>query len=68
MTPTALINAKIYTVNDAFDVHENGAIVFDASGILAVGPVDDVEIPPDAVVHDCQGRRAVLLVYILKTS
>ncbi len=60
MTPTALINAKIYTVNDAFDVHENGAIVFDASGILAVGPVDDVEIPPDAVVHDCQGRRAVL--------
>ena len=60
MTSTALINAKIFTVNDNFEIHDNGAIVFDENGIEAVGTMDQVQIPTDATVHDCAGRRAVL--------
>ena len=56
----ALINARIYTINNHFDVHSNGAVVFDDSGILSVGPMETAQIPPEAKIIDYCGRKAIL--------
>ena len=57
---TAIRNARIYTVDSKFSVHTRGALVFDRSGILAVGDVDEVAVPAGARVIDAKGRHAVL--------
>lgn len=56
----AIKNALIYSVDAQFSSYPNGTIVFDESRILALGPSEDVSIPPDAWVTDGQGRLAVL--------
>ena len=56
----AIVNARIYTINDNFDVYSNGAIIFDELGIHSVGPMDTAQIPPEAKIIDCCGRKAIL--------
>ena len=56
----ALINARIYTINNNFDVYSNGEVVFDDSGILSVGPMETAQIPPEAKIIDYCGRKAIL--------
>jgi len=57
---TAIKNAVIYTIDDAFSVFHSGTIVFDQKQIYAVGNTDDVTIPDAAEVIDGKGRLAVL--------
>jgi 5-methylthioadenosine/S-adenosylhomocysteine deaminase len=57
---TAILNARIYTVDKHFTVYPNGVVVFDESGIQAVGGPGKVSIPPEASVIDGAGRFAVL--------
>ena len=60
MTTQAIINARIYCVDAAFNCYLDGRVVFDDGGILAVGPAGEVAIPADARVVDGRGRLAVL--------
>lgn len=57
---TAILNARIYTVDQHFTVYMNGVIVFDEDGIQAVGEASKIPIPPGASVIDGAGRFAVL--------
>ena len=57
---TAILNARIYTVDKHFTVYPDGVVVFDESGIQAVGGPGKVSIPPEASVIDGAGRFAVL--------
>ena len=50
--PIALINARIYTINQA--VIPSGTVVFDKGKITAVG--QNVQIPADAEVINCLGK------------
>lgn len=59
-TLTAITNARIYTIDAAFTCYRNGTIVFDDSGILAVGDSKEVAVPPTAHKIDGKGRLAVL--------
>ncbi len=59
-TVTAILNARIYTVDKEFHVYPNGAVVFDEHAILAVGESGKIHIPPHASVIDGKGRFAVL--------
>jgi len=43
---TAILNARIYTVDKDFRVYPNGAVVFDEHAILAVGESDSIHVPP----------------------
>ncbi|MGA0838492.1 MAG: amidohydrolase family protein [Pseudomonadales bacterium] len=60
MTATAITNARIYTVDQSFTVHANGTLVFDETGISAIGDTRSTPIPADAKVIDGLGRIAVL--------
>ncbi len=57
---TAILNARIYTVDKDFRVYPHGAAVFDEHAILAVGESDEIQVPPHANVIDGKGRFAVL--------
>ena len=53
--PTALVGAT--ALNPADDtVVEDATVVIEGTRIAAVGPADEVEVPPDATVHDLSGR------------
>ena len=56
---TAITNARIYTIDAGFTCYSNGTIVFDESGIVAVGKTADVEVPPTARFVNGKGRLAV---------
>lgn len=60
MTLTAITNARIYTVDHQFTHYANGTVVFDGSGITAIGPSDAIAVPAGARVLDGRGRMAVL--------
>jgi len=60
VTTTAIINARIYTVDSGFSVFDNGTLVFDEHSIIAVGDATDSVIPAGARVIDGRGRLAVL--------
>lgn len=57
---TAILDARIYTVDNRFTVHTSGVIVFDENGIRAVGESGKTPIPPEATVINGRGRIAVL--------
>jgi 5-methylthioadenosine/S-adenosylhomocysteine deaminase len=59
-SPTAIINARLYTIDPAFTCYRNGTIVFDDSGILAIGDSKDITVPANAQIMDGKGRLAVL--------
>ena len=59
-TSTAITNARVYCVDEAFNSFQNGTVVFADGLIRAVGSVADVPIPHDAHVIDGRGRLAVL--------
>lgn len=59
-TLTAITNARIYTCDTAFTCYRNGTIVFDNSGIHALGNTPDVAVPAAAHTIDARGRLAVL--------
>jgi imidazolonepropionase-like amidohydrolase len=50
----ALTRAKIYT-SPAEPPIENGSIVIHDGHILAVGPISDIKIAPEATIIDCRG-------------
>jgi imidazolonepropionase-like amidohydrolase len=53
--PTALVGATV--LNPADDtVVEDATVVIEGTRIAAVGPADEVEVPPDATVRDLSGR------------
>jgi imidazolonepropionase-like amidohydrolase len=53
--PTALVGATAINPADS-TVVENATVVIEGSRIAAVGPADEVEVPPDATVRDLSGR------------
>ena len=57
---TAIIRAKIFTVNDAFTVIADGTVVFDEKQIIAVGPTATTSVPQGADIVDGNNRIAVL--------
>ncbi len=57
---TAIVNAVVYCVDDAFSCHNPGTVVFADGVIGAVGPSDATPVPDDAQVIDARGRLAVL--------
>jgi len=64
MAVTAIADAYLLTMNRSFDRYPRGTLVFDDSGILALGPAADVAIPAGAEVIDGGGRLAVLPGFI----
>ncbi|WP_317930475.1 amidohydrolase [Halioxenophilus sp. WMMB6] len=64
MRTTAITHARIYTIDPAFSVIADGTIVFDESGILALGPSATTPSPEAAEVIDGRGRLAVLPGFI----
>lgn len=59
-TVTAITNARVYTCDEAFSHYTNGTVVFDQSGIVAIGDSNEVAVPPHAREIDGKGRLAVL--------
>ena len=59
-TLTAIINARIYTIDKTFTTYRNGTILFDSSGIVAVGDTRTIPVPPTARLINGKGRLAVL--------
>lgn len=57
---TCITNARIYACDDAFTCVANGTIVFDDSGILALGDSQNIAVPSGAQLIDGRGRLAVL--------
>jgi len=57
---TAILNARIYTVDKEFRVYPNGVLVFDEDAILSIGESGEIHIPEHASVIDGKGRVAVL--------
>lgn len=53
----ALRGAKVYTMEGA--PIERGTILLKDGKVVAVGKVEDVAVPPEAVVHDLAGRVVV---------
>jgi imidazolonepropionase-like amidohydrolase len=53
--PTALVGATALNPADA-TVIEDATVVIEGDRIAAVGPSDEVEVPPDATVHTLSGR------------
>ncbi|MEF8939515.1 MAG: amidohydrolase family protein [Salinivenus sp.] len=53
--PTALVGATALNPADA-TVIEDATVVIEGDRIAAVGPADEVEVPPDATVHTLSGR------------
>ena len=60
MTTTAITNARLYTVDEAFTTFDSGTIIFDDTGIISVGPSDGVVIAEGTQVIDGKDRLAVL--------
>ncbi len=57
---TAVTNAVIYPVDEAFSCFNPGSIVFDQQAIIALGPTDTTPVPDGAQVFDAGGRLALL--------
>lgn len=64
MSVTAIKHARIYTVDDQFNVIKDGTVVFDEARIIAVGNSADITIPAAAEVLDGQHRMAILPGFI----
>ena len=60
MAMHAIKNALIYCADDAFRSYDPGTIVFDDREIVAIGPSEDIDIPPQATVQDGHRKLAVL--------
>lgn len=57
---SAIINAIIYPMDEAFTCFNPGTIVFDQSGILAIGPTEATVTPEGAMVTDAGGHMALM--------
>ena len=57
---TAIINARVYTVDAKFSYYNPGTVVFCDGVISAIGATQDIEVPNDARVIDGKNRLAVL--------
>lgn len=60
MATTAITRARIFTMDPEHRAFESGTVVFDETGIRAVGPTGSVAVPEDATVVDGRDRLAVL--------
>lgn len=56
----AITNAIVFTVDDDDSVFPDATILVDDDRIKAIGPSNDVVIPEDAIIIDCDHRFAVL--------
>jgi len=59
---TALRGGKIITMRDADnqqEVIENGVILIEGNRISAIGTLDDINIPEDALVVDTSGKSII---------